>query len=160
MRQVHVGARRVEGDECRRYMPLAIHFDTREHMLTMEIQETWEDSVREQWVANRQAVRIELIHQYGNSEHERKINDFVAISSAPWSISDRHNAFLQQIREAFTFGSYYPALVGACSLGERLLNELVIRLRDDYGSTAVCVGEFGVSPLRIVRVVVGRGRFG
>ncbi len=28
------------------------------------------------------------------------------------------------------------------------------------GSTAVCVGEFGVSPLRIVRVVVGRGRFG
>jgi hypothetical protein len=132
MKQVQVGALRETGDKCRRYMPLAMQFDTREHLLTTEISQTWEESVREQWLANRQNIRMGLIHEYGNKDHERKINDFVAMGSAPWSLIGEHNAFLHQIRDAFTFGSYYPALVGACSLGERLLNELVIKLRGDY----------------------------
>jgi hypothetical protein len=132
MRQIHVGAQRGDGDGCRRYMPLEMQFDTRQDILTTEIEETWEESVRAQWIANRLSIRTGLIHQYGNADHERKIEDFIAMRSAPWSIIDEHNLFLGQIRDSFAFGSYYPALVGACTLGERLLNELVLRLRGDY----------------------------
>jgi len=32
-------------------------------------------------------------------------------------------------------GSYYPALTAACALGERILNHLVLLLRDDYKTT-------------------------
>lgn len=32
-------------------------------------------------------------------------------------------------------GSYYPALTAACSLGERILNHLILLLRDDYKNT-------------------------
>ena len=32
-------------------------------------------------------------------------------------------------------GGYYPALTAACSLGERILNHLILILRDDYRHT-------------------------
>lgn len=41
-----------------------------------------------------------------------------------------HNKFLEQIRKSFVIGGYYPALTGACALGERILNHLVLLLRD------------------------------
>ena len=33
-------------------------------------------------------------------------------------------------------GGYYPALTGACALGERVLNHLILLLRDDFKLTA------------------------
>jgi hypothetical protein len=33
-------------------------------------------------------------------------------------------------------GAYYPALLGACSLGERILNHLMLDVRDSYRHTA------------------------
>lgn len=131
MREVHVGAERTGQDGCRRYLALAISFDTRAYWLTAKIGD-WDDPVREQWLATRRGIRTGLIHEYGNEDHERKIDDFTAIGIAPWTIRDEHNVFLQQVRAAFTLGTYYPALVGACALGERLLNELILRMRDDY----------------------------
>ncbi|WP_439658209.1 hypothetical protein ACSHWB_38325 [Lentzea sp. HUAS TT2] len=109
-----------------------MQFDTRAQILTTEIGADWDPLVRQQWLENRHQLRAGLIHEFGNHDHERKIADFVSIKAAPWSIIDEHNAFLQQIRNCFTHGSYYPALVGACALGERILNALVIRLRGDF----------------------------
>lgn len=39
---------------------------------------------------------------------------------------------LRQVRSSFAHGDFYPALVGACALGERLLHGLVLALREDY----------------------------
>jgi hypothetical protein len=135
MQQVQRGRQRTEADGCRRYLPnAAISFDTRAHVLTDEIKSDWEPEVIAQHEENRRQIRMGLIHEFGNAEHERKIADFGALGAAPWSVIDRHNLFMRQIRDAFAFGAYYPALVGACALGERLLNELVIRLRGEYSS--------------------------
>ena len=41
----------------------------------------------------------------------------------------------EEVRRAFIIGSYYPALVGACALGERILNHLLLDLRDSYRHT-------------------------
>ncbi|MGO4253403.1 hypothetical protein AB4Y81_14200 [Paenarthrobacter sp. TAF1] len=103
-------------------------------MLTDEIDPEWETDVIALHEENRRNVRMGLIHQFGNEHHEQKITDYSALGAAPWSVVDRHNLFMQQIRDSFAFGAYYPALVGACALGERILNELVIRLRSAYGS--------------------------
>lgn len=46
-----------------------------------------------------------------------------------------HNRFADQARNAFVVGAYYPALTGACSLCERILNHLVLGLRDDFRGT-------------------------
>jgi hypothetical protein len=131
MKRARVGLARGEGDGCRRYLANQMSFDTRAHMLD-PIGATWGEDVRVLSVRNRELVRTELIHEFGNHEHERKIEDFAALGSAPWSVIDQHNAFMAQVRTAFVAGAYYPALVAACALGERILNELVVRLRRHF----------------------------
>jgi hypothetical protein len=131
---VQVGRQRTGADACRRYLPQAITFDTRARMLDDPINPDWDPEIIAQHEENRRQLRTLLIHEFGNAEHERKIKDFGALGSAPWSVVDRHNLFMHQVRDSFAFGAYYPALVGACALGERLLNELVIRLRSTYSS--------------------------
>ena len=51
------------------------------------------------------------------------------------SIIAFHNNFFGQIRRAFIIGSYYPALTAVCSLGERVLNHIIINVRDFYKFT-------------------------
>jgi hypothetical protein len=134
VKQIQVGRERTGTDGCRRYLAHAISFDTRAHILNDEINPEWKPEIIAQHEENRRQARIGLIHEFGNAEHERKISDYGALGSAPWSVIDRHNLFMSQIRNSFALGAYYPALVGACALGERLLNELVIRLSGAYGS--------------------------
>lgn len=75
------------------------------------------------------------IYDYGIGEFQSKIEDFIAFGAIPLSVFDFHIKFLYQIRDAFVVGSYYPALTGAAALGERILNHLILRLRDDYKGT-------------------------
>jgi hypothetical protein len=42
---------------------------------------------------------------------------------------------LEQARRAFIVGAYYPALTATCALGERILNHLVLLLREDFRAT-------------------------
>ena len=51
------------------------------------------------------------------------------------SILAFHNNFHAQARDAFVVGAYYPALTGICALGERVLNHLVLGLRDSHSNT-------------------------
>ena len=134
MKQVTYGSERGAEDGCRRYLPHAVSFNTQAHILTMEINPDWEPELIAQHEQNRSNARMRLIHEFGNADHDRKITDYAELGAAPWSVVDQHNVFMGQVRDAFAFGAYYPALVGACALGERLLNELVIRLRGSYGS--------------------------
>lgn len=132
VKRAEYGLERTAQDACRRYLPHAISFNTQARLITDEINPDWEPEIIAQHEENRRLARVRLIHEFGNDEHERKIQDYGAVGVAPWSVVDQHNVFMGQIRDAFAFGAYYPALVGACALGERLLNEIVIRLRDSY----------------------------
>jgi hypothetical protein len=128
-----LGRERTDDDGCRRYLPLLFTFDTRNHFLDSEDKEhEWEPDIREQWRANRRQVTVGLVNQFGVVDFDTKFNDYRAVGVAPMSVVGLHNVFLAQIRSAFVAGSYYPALVGASALGERMLNQLVIVLRDDY----------------------------
>jgi hypothetical protein len=51
------------------------------------------------------------------------------------SLLTYHNQLHEQARRAFVGGAYYPALVAACALGERILNHLVLDLRDSFKSS-------------------------
>ncbi len=119
----------------KRYRVLAYDFDTRAVMLETEIKDDWEENNRQLWLRNRRSIRDGLVFEFGPKEHERKIEDFVALGANPMSLISFHNVFLRQCRSAFVYGSYYPALVSACTLGERILNRLVIHLRRYYKST-------------------------
>ena len=72
------------------------------------------------------------MHQYGISEFETKLQNYLALGPKPFSIIAYHNRFFEHCRGAFVLGAYYPALTGACALGERILNHLILLLRDDF----------------------------
>jgi len=52
------------------------------------------------------------------------------------SLISYHNAIDEQARRAFVVGADFPALVGACALGERILNHLILDLRESFKSSA------------------------
>jgi hypothetical protein len=110
-------------------------FDRRAVILEQEIKESWDPPVRTSMKANQEAIRTGLIEQYGRQDVEQKIANFVELGGSPISVIAFHNDFFQQARNAFVVGAYYPSLTAACALGERVLNHLVLALRDDFQGT-------------------------
>jgi hypothetical protein len=129
---VPLGAERTDADGCRRYRPIEQTFDTRNSILNQEIGEDWEPQVQEQWRSSQSNIRMGLLAVYGTVDGEAKIDNYRAMGDAPWSIVFEHNGLLAQTRASFAHGDFYPALVSACALGERILNQLILVLRDDY----------------------------
>jgi hypothetical protein len=60
------------------------------------------------------------------------MKNFCDLGESPNSIYAFHNRFFRQIRDAFVMNAFYPALTAACALGERLLNHLLIAVRESY----------------------------
>lgn len=132
MEQTEPGRPRTDTDGCRRYLPIAVTFDTRNLLLDEEPTSVYEQRIIDQLRRNQAAVRMDLLAHLGTSNGEAKIDNYRAMGPAPWSIAFEHNTALAQIRSAFAHGDFYPALVGSCALGERIFNELISVLLDDY----------------------------
>lgn len=119
----------------KRYRLFNFDLDSRAATLDFEIQDSWDDTAKILHERNKNNVIDSLVNQYGRENIETKIYNLKELGSSPLSIIAFHNKFLHQIRNSFVIGSYYPALTGACALGERILNYLLLILRDDYKST-------------------------
>jgi hypothetical protein len=118
----------------RRHLSYTMDFDTRAHVFE-EPGEGWDAEPRRLHLENRERTKVELAREFGLDQLDQKIENFVAIGSKPFSVLAYHNQFFDQVRRAFVIGAYYPALVGACALGERILNHLILDLRDFYKRT-------------------------
>lgn len=119
----------------KRYRVLGLDFDSSATILAMEIREEWDEKIKEQHRRNREDVKQELLRLYGSHAAEQKLQNLIDIGAKPLSILAFHNKFFEQIRRAFIIGSYYPALTAACALGERILNHLILILRNDFRNT-------------------------
>lgn len=120
----------------KRYRILSWDFDSRAHALKLDIHDEWDEQVKEQHRHNKQQIEESLILQFGALNAENKIQNFIDLDYKPVSVISFHNQFFDQIRTAFVTGAYYPALTAACALGERILNHMILSLRDDFKSTA------------------------
>ncbi|MCJ7515304.1 MAG: hypothetical protein MUO89_04980 [Dehalococcoidia bacterium] len=119
----------------KRYRVLSFDFDSRVHSLTQEIRDDWEDEVKKQHLQSKDDIEKGLVISYGLEAHEAKRQNFIELGDKSLSILAFHNRFFEQIRTAFVMGAYYPALTATCALGERILNYLILLLRDDYRHT-------------------------
>jgi hypothetical protein len=120
----------------KRYRVLVFDFDFRSNILLVEINEDWDECRKAAHLENQNIIRESLKAQFGADDFDRKLRDFIDIGPKVFSISAFHNRFLEQVRKSFVIAAYYPALVGACALGERILNHLLISLRDDFKHTS------------------------
>ncbi len=119
----------------KRYRILSFDFDSRVNILTLDIKDTWEDNIKILHRKNKESINNELITAYGIESQEIKRLNFIDLGVKPLSILAFHNKFFEQIRISFIMGAYYPALTATCTLGERILNHLLIALRDNYKKT-------------------------
>lgn len=116
----------------KRYRVSTLDFDTRANMLAIAIQDGWEAHIKELHRRNKEQIIAGLKAEFGEYGFAMKHQNFLDLGPKPLSVLAFHNLFSEQVRTAFVMGAYYPALVGACSLGERILNYLVLSLRDDF----------------------------
>jgi hypothetical protein len=127
-----LGRTRGPFDGCRRYRTIRVTFDTRNIVLGLNIENDWEPEIKSMWKENQAGVRGDLISELGSKGYETKLDNYRAMGPAPWSVVYQHTALLAQVRSSFAHGDFYPALVGSCALGERLLHQLVLSLRADF----------------------------
>jgi hypothetical protein len=119
----------------KRFRIFGFDFDARAHSLTLEIQDHWEENVKQLHRRNRKQTEDELVWEFGEASAEQKRQNFIDLEPKPISILAFHNKFFQQIRISFVMGAYYPALTASCALGERILNYLILTLRDEFKTT-------------------------
>ena len=103
--------------------------------MEMEIKGEWEPKVKQMHRSNTYGIIEGLLHEYGTWAGFQKVFYFTEMGPAPFSIISFHNKFLRQIRDSYTLGAFYPSLTGACALGERILNQLILHLKDCFQST-------------------------
>jgi len=96
----------------KRYRVFAFDFDSRPSILSTVIEESWESDVKELWRKNKVQIRDQFLAEYGSGNGDMKIDNFIALGPAPFSILSFHNKFLRQLRDAFVVGAYYPARFG------------------------------------------------
>lgn len=119
----------------RRHLSWGMEFDSRAYLLSEGVKEHWDDNVKSQHLHNLDNLKKALIYEFGEFAAELKQNNFADISTKPFSVIAHHNVFFDQVRRSFVLGAYYPSLVGACALGERILNHLILDLRGYFCST-------------------------
>ncbi len=118
----------------RRHLSYTMDFDTRA-LVFEEPGPEWEDEPKRLQLENRERAKAGLAREFGSDFLDEKVANFVAIGTKPFSVLSYHNRLFEEVRRAFVVGAFYPALVGACALGERILNHLILDLRDSYRHT-------------------------
>jgi hypothetical protein len=159
-----LGRTRGPRDGCRRYRTIRVTFDTRNIVLGLKIEKDWEPGIKRMWEENKAGVQADLVSELGSKGFESKLENYRAMGPAPWSVVFEHTALLGQVRGSFAHGDFYPALVGACALGERLLHQLVLTLRADFVNHSattkrVRAGNLGTEWGALIDVLEGWGIF-
>jgi hypothetical protein len=116
----------------KRYRISCFDFDARANILNMEIKPEWKQKIKEQCQKNKKIVEEGLLGEFGTIDGQNKINRFRELGAKPISIIAHHNMLLNQTRSSYIQGGFYPALTSSCALGERILNHLMLDLRDGF----------------------------
>lgn len=120
--------------QARRYHPFSFDFDSTPLNLN-DPDERWDEQVKRDHLERREQEINRLKLQYGALDIENVVKNAADLGPKSMSLLAYHNRLHEQARRSFIGGMYYPALVAACALGERILNHLVLDLRDSFKSS-------------------------
>ncbi len=73
--------------------------------------------------------------QWGERDFNIKIERYIKLDLAYIGISEEYYDLLQPVISSYCCGYFYPAMTSAGALGERILNRLILNLRDYYKSS-------------------------
>lgn len=74
----------------------------------------------------------ELVAKYGVFDFDSKFQRYIAIKPPVLSVIEEHSFLQQDIIDAYINGNFYSALTGACCLGERIFNNIIFKVKEDF----------------------------
>lgn len=80
-------------------------------------------------VQERTAVQAWLGETHGTYDLASKYDRWLALEPPALCIPGEYHDLLREVQGAYVRGDFYPALTAACCLGERILNDLVMGLK-------------------------------
>lgn len=80
----------------------------------------------------KEEYRGYLTARYGEDRFDGKFDRWLSFPKPVLSVVHEHTELLEDIEKAYVGGALYSALTGACCLGERIFNQIIINIRDDY----------------------------
>ena len=116
--------------QMKRFRITNMEFDTRAKVLEIEILDSWEENVKLLWLQNKEIIISNIFTEYG--QKPEVLVNFIDLGAKPFSVISSHNLYHEHARHAFIVGAYYASVTAVCALGERILNYLVISLRDTF----------------------------
>ena len=118
----------------KRYLVYPFDFDSRALDLSVDTSSYAEPELQ---MHNERVAHLKqrIKQEFGEPNFDRKVKDFADLGARPFSIVAHHNSLYHSACNAFVHGLYYPALTAACALGERMLNHLIIDLRNEFANT-------------------------
>lgn len=91
----------ISDREVRRFRVFCFDFDARANILADEPKESWSQEAKVQWQTSRDSLIESLKLEFGAHDIDRKVADFAALGTKPFSIIAHHNALFDQVRSAF-----------------------------------------------------------
>jgi len=82
----------------------------------------------------KEEQRQDINQKYGSIQFDKKFDRWLSIPKPNISVVDEHSHLLQDIEDAYILGGLYSALTGACCLGERIFNQIILRVKESYRS--------------------------
>ena len=76
-----------------------------------------------------------FIEIFGIEDFDNKLKRFIDIDLNVIGLPEEYYKMLKAIVESYSCGYFYPAMIGAGALGERVLNRLIIKTRTYYKSS-------------------------
>lgn len=80
-------------------------------------------------------IRASLISRYGDQNFDEKFARFMQLEKPAISLIAEHTNFLEDICNSYVQGNLFSALTGACCLGERIFNDILFKVMDDFNSS-------------------------
>lgn len=83
----------------------------------------------------KQGMQADLVSVYGSLNIDEKFTRYMEVKKPAISIIAEHTHLLEDICKSYVQGNLYSALTGACCLGERIFNNIIFKVMDDFKSS-------------------------
>jgi len=77
-------------------------------------------------------MRASLISRYGDQDFDEKFARYMELTKPAISVIAEHTYLLEDVCSSYVQGNLYSSLTGACCLGERIFNDILFKVMDDF----------------------------
>jgi len=80
----------------------------------------------------KEDMKLSLISKYGNQSFDEKFDRYMELDKPVISVIAEHTNLLEDVCNSYVQGNFYSALTGACCLGERIFNDILFKVMNDF----------------------------